>query len=791
MRVPQIMQYRGRNALASLAVALIAGCGGGGGDGGGGGVTPPPPVRVPSSVTFDGGNTVSGTVGAALGTPIAVVVRTADNLPVPRTTVTFSTSAGTIATTSAQTDDNGRASAGTWTLGTTSGVQTLTATAGSASSQLSATAAAAAATKLEIVTALPGTVRAGDVITPAPSVRTRDQFDNIVNRPGTVITVTLQAGAGTLGGAQATTDASGLATFSALTIGGAVAGGPRTLAFSSPGLPTISAAPVGLEAGSAATITLENIPAGARAGVPVSPGIVAVVADQFANPLTRPTAVTATVASGGGTLSGATATTDLTGRASFASLSIDGIVGTRTLRFAADQVSVTTSSIILSPGDPSQLTVTSQPTIVENTLPFPAPIVVRITDRFGNGVGGGSRTVSVAVGNGGGGGTLIGTSASTDAVGVATFSALRIVGVAGPKTLVFSTAGLTSANSAPIQLIAGPPRSIAFFQQPSGTVVSGVPFAQQPALQLADTSGNVVLQAGTLVRATVLDVIGTLLNDVAVTNGNGLAIFEQLTFVPANAFPPATLRLRFTSGSQAAVVTGNVNIQPPQASAVRSVAYGNTSQRLFIVDPGQTLPLTAVARDLVGQPLPNVPLVYSSASSSVASVRSTGAITGVGSGSTWVRAFGAGAPSILDSVYVTVTRDPTAPVIATTQIAPIQMRDGVTAGFQVVLDTREATVGAATIVVSMPTELVNGISWQGASGTIISVDSRLNAMRISFVSATGVKGIIPIAQVSITSGPPETFALNREIVITPFQVVDISLQDLTTRTTGVNIPLIP
>ncbi len=284
---------------------------------------------------------------------------------------------------------------------------------------------------------------------------------------------------------------------------------------------------------------------------------------------------------------------------------------------------------------------------------------------------------------------------------------------------------------------------MAFFQQPSGTVVSGAPFVQQPALQLADTSGNVVRQAGTLVRATLLDAPGQLLNDVAVTNSSGLAIFEQLTFLPANAFPPATLRLRFTSGAQAAVTTGNVNIQPPQASAVRSVAYGTTAQRLFVLDPGQTMPISAVARDLVGQPLANVSMVYSSASSSVASVSSSGAITGVGSGSTWVRAFGAGQPGIMDSVYITVTRDPTAPVIATTQIAPIPMRDGVSAGFEVVLDTRDAIVGAATIVISMPTELVNGISWQGASGTIISVDSRLNALRISFVSASGVHGHHP------------------------------------------------
>jgi len=332
---------------------------------------------------------------------------------------------------------------------------------------------------------------------------------------------------------------------------------------------------------------------------------------------------------------------------------------------------------------------------------------------------------------------------------------------------------------------------MAFFQQPSGTIVAGVPFVTQPALQLADTSGNVVRQAGTLVRATLLDATGQLLNDVAETNANGLAIFEQLTFLPANAFPPLTMRLRFSSGADAFVVTGNMNIQPPQASAVRSVAYGATAQRLFVIDPGQTVGISAVARDLVGAALPAVPMVYHSASTTVATVRSTGAITGVGGGSAWVRAFGAGAPSIMDSVYVTVPRDPTAPVITTTQIAPIPVRNGVTAGFDVILDTRDATVGAATIVLSMPSELVAGMTWQGATGTVINLDSQRNALRISLVSSAGLKGIFAIARLTITSGPPEAHVVNREIVLTPFEVIDISLQNLTTRSTGVNIPLIP
>jgi len=721
---------------------------------------------------------------------VAVIVRASDNLPLASTTVTFSASAGTLTSTSVQTDASGRAAAGTWTLGTTAGNQTVTAQAGTVSAQLVATAAAGPIATLEIVTGLPAAVRAGQAITPAPAVRGRDQFNNIVNRAGTVITAVLQAGVGVLTGANATTDAAGLATFNALSIGGLVSGGPRTIAFSTTGAPVAGASAVTLQAGPAASITLANVPTTARAGVPVDPVITATVSDQFSNPLASPSvAVTATLAQGSGTLAGATANTNASGQASFPSLAFEGLVGNKQLRFSAEGVNATTPTIQLFAGDPSSLAVVSQPTQVENTILFPAPVVVRTADRFGNGVSSAGRTVSVSLGSGGG--VLQGSNATTDAVGVAAFNNLRLVGSVGPRTLTFSTTGLTAITSAPITLNAGPPRSMAFFQPPSGTVTSGVPWVTQPALQLADTSGNVVRRAGFLVRATLLDANGELLNDVATTSIDGLAIFDQLTFVSATALPPPTLRLRFSSGAFAAVVTGNVNINPPQASPVQSVVYGNTSQRLFVLDPGASLNISAVARDLLGAVLPGVSLVYNSGNSLVASVRNTGAITGVGSGTTWVRAFGSGAPAIKDSVYVTVPLDPTAPVVSTTQISPIVVRNGVTTGFDVVLDTRDATIGAATILLGFPPELVSGITWQGVTGTIIAFDNSFHTLRISLVNAQGLKGIFNIARVTVTSGPPDSFFLNRHVIVTPLEMVDVNFQNLAPRSTGVNIPLVP
>lgn len=789
MRVRTFSVAASRALIVALTGFLLPGCGGGGDGGNLVNPPPPPPGRNPASITFEGGGSATGTVGGTLGTPVAVIVRGADNLPLARVTVTFSASAGSLAATSAQTDDNGRASAGTWTLGTVSGTQTVTAQAGAVSAQVTAMVAAGPATRLEIVAPLPASVRAGALIVPPPAVRARDAFNNVVNRAGTTVSALLQTGTASLAGTDAVTDANGLATFSALTVSGSVSGGARTIAFTSAGLPAVVAAPVTLDPGLAATIVLQNVPATARAGIVVAPGIVAVVSDRFNNPITRPVVtVTASVSQGGGTLAGSTATTDTSGKAMFPALALEGMIGTRQLRFAAEQAVAISPSILLFPGDATQLAVALQPARAENTVSFHASVRIIVADRFGNAVGGAARDVTASLASGGG--ALVAPSARSDAAGAATFSALRLVGLVGPRTLAYASPGLTSATGATIQLDAGPVRMVSILQAPSATATIGIPFAQQPAVQLSDTSGNLIRRQGVSVRAILESAAGQLVNEVATTDAQGVALFSQLT-VLSIVGAPTNARLRFGSGSAASLPTGAIAVQVPGASLVDQVTYGDPAHRLHIVDRGQSLPLLAMARDASGAPLTAVTPVYSSANSIVASVRPNGTIVGESSGSAWIRAFGAGAAAIADSVYVTVPRDASAPVVSTSRLTPIPVRDGVVSPFDVLLDTRGVAVGAATILIGLPPELVSNISWQGANGTVIGFDSRFNALRISYVASSGATGILNLARVTLTSGAPQGIVLNREIVITPLEMVSIDFQNLAPRSSGVNIPLVP
>jgi hypothetical protein len=73
---------------------------------------------------------------------------------------------------------------------------------------------------------------------------------------------------------------------------------------------------------------------------------------------------------------------------------------------------------------------------------------------------------------------------------------------------------------------------------------------------------------------------------------------------------------------------------------------------------------------------------------------------------------------------------------------------------------------------------------------VLALDHQFNALRISFVAPSGANGMITLARVRITSAAPDGVFDTRELIITPVEMVDINLQNLAPRSTGVNIPLV-
>ena len=271
-------------------------------------------------------------------------------------------------------------------------------------------------------------MQSGAVFGSQPTVQIRDGSNNPFSQSGVVVVAAIASGSGSLSGTTtATTDASGLATFTNLKITGPV--GARTLSFSATALAPAISGTINVIAGAATQITISSQPsASAQSGVAFGAQPAVQIRDASGNAVGQAgVVVTASIATGTGTLGGTTtATTNASGVAAFSNLSITG-TGANTLRFAATGLtSVTSSTISLGAGAPAILTITTQPSSSSASgAAFGQQPVVQLRDASNNAVSQSGVVVTATIASGGGtlGGT---TTATTNSSGVATFTNLSI-----------------------------------------------------------------------------------------------------------------------------------------------------------------------------------------------------------------------------------------------------------------------------------------------------------------------------------------------------------------------------
>lgn len=117
------VRQAGRAVGAVIGLALAAACGGDKSTG---------PGNTPATISANGSFPTTAVIASPVRPAPSVIVRNAGGAPLPNVRVTFSvTSGGGLVTRASQlTDGSGVATVGEWTLGDTTGVQTLTATAG-------------------------------------------------------------------------------------------------------------------------------------------------------------------------------------------------------------------------------------------------------------------------------------------------------------------------------------------------------------------------------------------------------------------------------------------------------------------------------------------------------------------------------------------------------------------------------------------------------------------------------------------------------------------------------------
>jgi hypothetical protein len=158
--------------------------------------------------------------------------------------------------------------------------------------------------------------------------------------------------------------------------------------------------------------------------------------------------VTASIASGTGSLVGTATVSAVNGVATFSTLRINGS-GAHTLTFAATGLTSATSGSLTVTQVAASLSVQTQPAGATTGSAFTTQPVVRILDNAGLVVTtGAGATLVVTASKASGSGTLGGTATATAVNGVATFTNLAITGT-GAHTLQFATSSptLTATSS--------------------------------------------------------------------------------------------------------------------------------------------------------------------------------------------------------------------------------------------------------------------------------------------------------------------------------------------------------
>ncbi len=334
-------------------------------------------------------------------------------------------------------------------------------------------------------------------------------------------------------------------------------------------------------------------PTNTRTGTAISPAVTVYVQDQFGNTFSSSSMVTLTLSSGSFAGGGNTVSLAASGGvATFNNLVINA-VGAYTLT-ASDGTLLGTVSSQFNVVAATQVRFTEQPT---NSTAGVAVSSVNVTveDAQGNPVTGDSSTVTLLLS----GGTFAGgnTTATAQAVnGVATFNSL-VINTAGTYTLSASDGGLTGDTSNSFSVTAASPATLAFTQQPTGSV-AGVPL-NTIAVAVQDQFGNTILNDGSTVTLTLSSgVFSTGVNTATANASSGIATFNSLT-INQNG----TYTLTATDGSLTQAVSNAFTI--PAVLSIDDATYGTGIDQVNYGGTGATTQTgtgwgTVVGTTLVG-----------------------------------------------------------------------------------------------------------------------------------------------------------------------------------------------
>jgi adhesin/invasin len=359
------------------------------------------------------------------------------------------------------------------------------------------------------------------------------------------------------------------------------------------------------------------------------------------------------------------------------------VSGVGTVQFTATATAAPATRLILNGGN-------GQTALPQTQLP--APISVKAVDQNGNGVGGVVVTWAVTAG----GGSLSAPSTVTRADG--TTDVTWVLGAAtGDQTATATSAGL---EGSPVTFTAtatlGPASRLAIVTQPSATATSGVPFPQQPVIELRDAAGNPVPQANVQVTAAIASGGGTLNGTTnATTTSSGRAAFTNLSITGS----PGPRTIIFAANGFASVTSSAIQVNPAGPSATESGVVADPTS--FEAGTGSST-VTVTVRDAQGTPLANVPvaIAVSGSGNSITQPGSTNA-SGIATGSftstvaeTKTVSASAGGVQIQQTATVTVTAPPPPPPTADASQSTATVPDGFAGSPTTITVQARSTTGA-------------------------------------------------------------------------------------------------
>jgi hypothetical protein len=454
-------------------------------------------------LSANGGDNQTAASGQAVVVPPSVLLTDALDRPRSHVSVTFAITPGRGMITgegppgnsvTVHTNDSGIAQLTFWTLGASTGTNTLTATlTGTPGSPVSFTATVPNAAGLQISA---GNNQAGTVntsVATAPAVVVTDAMGHA--RSGVSVTFMITGGGGSLTGegppgnsVTVHTNDSGIAQLNSWKLG--TGAGDNTLTASltgvagssvtfhaSAGLPRLN-----LNGGNGQVVTV---------GAAINPPPSVLVTDALGHPLSNVRVTFASASStDGSSVIGPTQVTGANGIATVGSWMLGphpagytltataaGLSGSPTASFTAYALAGSVARITVRAGDGQ--------TAAVGTPVATAPAVV-LQDAFGNPVTGATVTFKAS-----GDGSVAGSPALSDVNGIATLTSWKLGTRPGPNTLTVSVAGVTATATLSATARPGPAAKLAFATDPSN-VVPGQLITPAVVVLVEDQYGNVV-----------------------------------------------------------------------------------------------------------------------------------------------------------------------------------------------------------------------------------------------------------------------------------------------------------